>query len=111
MYAVIPEDFVIGQEIFELIDQGIVDGYDAFSYDCKVGAGFIHTELTVELDGITSSSVREEIDGLGMISAATRLQKNAQRRGEGWTSFVMSYRRGGNVAVKYVRDDAFLSAP
>lgn len=106
----ITEDFSLAQKIFELVDEGIVDGYDAFSYDCKVGPGFIHTELTVELDGVTSTSVREEIDGLGMIKAATMLHKNAESRGEGWTSFVMTYRRGGKVAVKYVRNDAFLSA-
>jgi len=33
---VIPEGLVICQELFALIDQGIVDGYDAFSYDCRV---------------------------------------------------------------------------
>lgn len=98
------DDFLIVQEIFALIDQGIVDGYDAFSYDCKVGPGFTHTELTVELNGVTDISPREDIDGLAMIKAATRLQQNAEGRGEGWTSFVMSYRRGERVNVKYGRD-------
>lgn len=98
------DDFAIVQEIFSLIDQGIVDGYDAFSYDCKVGPGFTHTVLTVELDGVTSSSVREEIDGLAMIKATTKLKENAERRGEGWTSFVMSHRRGEEVNVRYGRE-------
>ncbi|WP_421568272.1 hypothetical protein [Stenotrophomonas sp. PD6] len=31
---VITEDFSLAQNNFELVDQGIVDGYDAFSYDC-----------------------------------------------------------------------------
>ncbi|QWL68825.1 hypothetical protein HQ397_00920 [Aeromonas hydrophila] len=47
----ITEDFALANRLFTIVDEGIVDGYDFFSYKVDIGDGYIDAVLTVENEG------------------------------------------------------------
>jgi hypothetical protein len=101
----ITEDIEVVKEIFSIIDAGIVDGYDYFCYDVEVGDGFIDTGLAVEREGVEVTDARTDFDDTALYMHAKQLNKNAKERGECWRSFVMSYRRGGQVKTSFNYDE------
>ncbi|XQA62946.1 hypothetical protein ACM9XD_06225 [Xanthomonas sacchari] len=95
------EDLNTIKEIFALLDSGVVDGYDSFTFEVEVGAGYINTVLKVEKDGITSTDVKTDINYAILYALVKNLRENAVQRGEGWTSFVLSYKLGGQVKTNF----------
>jgi len=98
---VITEDIKIVQEIFQVVEAGIVHGYDAFRYGVELGEGYIETELCVEKDGVEDWNVEEDINGAIILRLVRELQDSAVKRGEPWKSFVLSYREGEQVQTKF----------
>ena len=48
----VTQDLQLVKQIFELLDAGIVDGYDSFCYEVTVSVGYMETVLTVEKEGV-----------------------------------------------------------
>ena len=97
----ITEDRKLVQEIFQLVEAGIVHGYDAFRYGVELGEGFIETELAVEKGGIENWNAETDINGAKILRLVDQLQANAVERGEPWKAFVLSYREGEQVKTKF----------
>lgn len=97
----ITEDFPIAQQLFSVINDGILDEYDAFTYTCLTGEGYIETQLTTCLGGVQNAQARHEISYSALTGLISQLQANAQKRDEGWCSFVMSYRHGEKVSLTF----------
>lgn len=97
----ITEDIKIVQEIFQEVEAGIVHGYDAFSYGVELGEEYIETELGVEKDGVEDWNVETDMNDAKILRLVGELQANADKRGEPWKSFVMSYREGEQVKTKF----------
>ncbi|MDH0347093.1 hypothetical protein [Aeromonas dhakensis] len=51
----ITEDFALANRLFTIVDEGIVDGYDFFSYKVDIGDGYIGAVLTVENEGVVTT--------------------------------------------------------
>ena len=95
------EDIELAKEIFALIEAGIVHGYDSFRYEVEVGDGYSEEELVVENNGVEVTKAETDFNGAALYSLVKRLIENSRKRGENWTSFVMSYRRGGEVKTNF----------
>ncbi|TKJ57103.1 hypothetical protein PviCFBP13515_26415 [Pseudomonas viridiflava] len=95
------EDLALAKEIFSIIDNGIIDGYDRFRYEVVVGKGFIDTELLVEKDGVETTNARTEMDDTQLYELVDKLKHSAEQRGENWVSFVVSYKHGEQVSTKF----------
>ena len=97
----VTQDVQLVKQIFELLDAGIVDGYDSFFYEVTVGAGYIETVLTVENKGVRVTDAETDYNGAILYRLVKELRECATRRGENWNSFVMTYTRGGEVKTKF----------
>lgn len=97
----ITEDIKIVEEIFQVVEAGIVHGYDAFRYGVELGEGYIETELAVEKDGVEDWNVETDINVAKILRLVDQLQASAVSRGEPWKSFVLSYREGEQVKTKF----------
>nr|WP_218168552.1 hypothetical protein [Pseudomonas veronii] len=84
-----------------MLDAGIVDGYDSFFYEVTVGAGYIETVLTVENKGVRMTDAETDYNGAILYRLVKELRECATRRGENWSSFVMTYARGGEVKTRF----------
>ncbi|OLU20639.1 hypothetical protein BVH01_01475 [Pseudomonas sp. PA1(2017)] len=102
----ITEDFPLAQQLFTLIDDGILEEYDAFTFSCIVGKGYIDTQLTTELSDVQNAQARHELNHAVLNELVRQLQANARRRDEDWSSFVMSYRRGEQVSLQFGKEKA-----
>ncbi|MBY8960522.1 hypothetical protein J1G18_24795 [Pseudomonas sp. MIS38] len=78
----ITEDIKIVEEIFQEVEVGIVDGYDAFRYGVELGEGYIETELAVEKDGVEDWNAETDINGAKILRLVDQLQAAAASRGE-----------------------------
>lgn len=97
----IAKDFELVKEIFTLIESGIVNGYDYFCYEIKVGEGYMEAELIVENAGVRAANVQADFNGAILYDLVKRLKHSAKERGEDWTSFAISYRRGEKVVTNF----------
>ncbi|MEW7859085.1 hypothetical protein AB2M95_24500 [Pseudomonas chlororaphis] len=97
----ITEDIEIFNKIFQMVEGGIVQGYDAFRYEVEVGESYMEAELTVEKDGVEVTDAEIDFNISDVYFLAEELNDNAVRRGEPWRSFVMSYREGEQVKIKF----------
>lgn len=97
----ITEDFNIIKDIFSIIDDGIVNGYDYFTFEVKVEVGYIETQLTIERNGIATTDVKTDINDAVLYALVKRLRESAAQRGECWASFVISYRIGEQVKTNF----------
>ncbi|WP_206430840.1 hypothetical protein [Pseudomonas chlororaphis] len=97
----VTEDIEGFKRIFQMVEGGIVQGYDAFQYEVEVGEGYMEAELTVEKNGVKVTNAEIDFDISDVYFLAEELKDNAVRRGEPWKSFVMSYREGEQVKVKF----------
>jgi len=97
----ITEDLVLVKQIFSIIDNGIIDGYDRFRYEVIIGKGLIDTELLVEKDGVETTNARTEMDDTQLYELVDKLKHSAEQRGENWVSFVVSYKHGEQVSTKF----------
>ncbi|WP_019579669.1 hypothetical protein [Pseudomonas mandelii] len=97
----IAEDLELAKKIFDLIESGIVHGYDSFSYEVEVGEGYMEWMLTVEKDGVAVTNAETDFNGAILHSLIEELKASAMKRGENWISFVMSYKCGGEVKTNF----------
>ncbi|MBC3451524.1 hypothetical protein [Pseudomonas mosselii] len=93
----ITEDLAIVKELFSILDQGIVDGYDAFQYEVKVGKGWVETQLTAERNGVEITDVETDFSNAVIFKLVKQLRQSGAQRGDHWTAFTLSYRRGEQV--------------
>ncbi|MEQ6929104.1 hypothetical protein AAUI01_26175 [Pseudomonas mosselii] len=93
----ITEDLAIVKELFSILDQGIVDGYDAFQHEVKVGDGWVETQLTAERNGVEIMDVETDFNNAVIFKLVKQLRQSGAQRGDHWTAFTLSYRRGGQV--------------
>lgn len=97
----ITENFTLANKLFAIIDEGIVDGYDFFSYKVDIGDGYIDAVLTVENEGVETTDARRGINNSEVFSIIMNLKDNAISRGETWRSLIMSYRHGEQVKLNF----------
>jgi hypothetical protein len=102
----ITEDLSIVKELFSILDQGIVDGYEAFQYEVKVGEGWVETQLTAERNGIEITDVETDFNNAVIFKLVKQLRQSAAQRGDHWTAFTLSYRRGGQVKTFFSYDQS-----
>ena len=88
----ITEDIKIVQEIFQLVEAGIVHGYDAFCYGVEWGGNYMEAELAFEKDGFEHWDAETDFNNSKIYMLVEKLHGNAAVRGEPWNSFVLSYR-------------------
>lgn len=100
----ITKDIVLMNEVFSILDSGIIDGYDFFCFEVEVGDGYIDTKLTVERDGFVVADVGTDINDAELYGLVRNLKLNASQRGDSWKSFAMCYRRGGQVKTNFKYD-------
>lgn len=98
----ITEDIEIVKNIFELIQSGIVEGYDAFRYEAEACEGYIVVGVSIEKNGTLNESPKTDFDGAILYRLVKELKASAASRGENWRSFVMSYSVGGQVKTNFV---------
>jgi hypothetical protein len=99
---VVTKDLELVKKIFELVESGIVHGYDSFCYKVEVGGGCMEAELTVKKNEVESNDVETDFDSFLIYDLVERLKANAVGRGEDWHSFVITYQRGGSVKTNFL---------
>ena len=97
----ITADMKILQEIFRLVEAGIVHGYDALCYSVEWGGNYMDAELAVEKDGVERWDAETDFNNSKIYMLVEKLHENAAVRGEPWKSFVLSYREGEQVQTKF----------
>lgn len=97
----ISKDLELVKEIFALVECGIVNGYDSFRYEIEVGEGYMDAELTVENNGVEVTNAETDFNGAVLYGLVKKLKSSAKERGEDWTSFVISYKRGEKVVTNF----------
>lgn len=97
----ITTDIEIAKEIFKLIDEGIVNGYDAFKFEVEIYDTFMERELSVENNGVEVTDAETDFNGAVLYDLVKQLKTSSARRGENWVSFIMSYRQGGEVKTNF----------
>lgn len=103
----ITKDFEISKNIFNLLNSGIIGGYDSFSFEIYTYTGYMVRTLHVTLDSLTIDNAKTDFNSAILCEMVKEFQKNAHERGDKWCGFVMSYEQGGEVKVnfKYVLPD------
>ena len=97
----ITEDIKNIQEIFQLVEAGIVRGYDAFRYSVEWGGNYMESDLAVEKNGSEIWDAETDFNHLKIYALVEKLHEHAVARGEPWKSFVLSYREGEQVKTKF----------
>ncbi|POA22578.1 MULTISPECIES: hypothetical protein [unclassified Pseudomonas] len=97
----ITEDFELVKSIFELVETGIVHGYDAFRYSVEWGGNYMEADLAVEKNGSEIWDAETDFNNSKIYALVEKLHENAVTRGEPWKSFVLSYREGEQVKTKF----------
>lgn len=100
----ISEDFLLFNEVFSIIDAGIIDDHDAFQFTVGVGDGYMDIELKVKKNDIETTSAHTDFNEAVLYGLIKKLNENARQRGECWSSFTMTYERGGQVKTKFKYD-------
>jgi len=98
---VITQDFELVKEIFQLVEAGIVRGYDAFQYSVEWGGNYMEAELVVEKNGSEIWDAETDFNNSQIYALVEKLHENAVARGEPWKSFVLSYREGEQAKTKF----------
>lgn len=97
----ITEDFALANRLFTIVDEGIVDGYDFFSYKVDIGDGYIDAVLTVENEGVVTTDAKRGINNAEVFWIILQIKESSISRGEGWRSLIMSYRHGEQVKLNF----------
>jgi len=97
----ITEDFTLANKLFAIVDEGIVDGYDFFSYKVDIGDGYIDAVLTVESEGVVTTDAKRDINNAEVFGIILKLKENSISRGEDWRTLTMSYRHGEQVKLNF----------
>ncbi|CAB3928880.1 hypothetical protein [Achromobacter deleyi] len=99
------KDFDLVKDIFSVIDCGIVEGYDSFRVEARVGDAYVDIELVVERGGVEVSNAETNFDDSVLYDLIMKLKESFALRGECWISFVMSYEHGGQVKTNFKYSD------
>ncbi|UFI43044.1 immunity protein YezG family protein [Pseudomonas savastanoi] len=97
----ITKDFEVVQEIFSLISDGIVNGYDSFSFKAEVHSSYIESELLVSVEGNEISDAETDFNRAILYELIEKFKKGFADRGESWKSFTMTYTQGGKVETHF----------
>lgn len=98
----ITEDVRVIEDIFALIQSGIVEDYDTFRYEAEVCEGYMVEEIAIEKNGAVERHPKTNFNGAVLYRLVKELKASAASRGENWCSFVMSYNVGGQVKINFV---------
>jgi hypothetical protein len=98
---VVTEDLILVKQIFELVDSGIKKDYQSFCYEVDLGLGYMETSLSISNEEGEETSVHADLNSAILYDLVEKLRENAIGRGEGWASFVMTYKVGGEVKTKF----------
>ncbi|APO90857.1 hypothetical protein LN565_09090 [Xanthomonas euvesicatoria pv. euvesicatoria] len=97
----ITKDVELLSEILNAIEVGVGVEYDFLEYEVVVGCGYIDTALVVKLNGVDVDQCNFSINDSLIYKAARSLKEMAVGRGEDWTSFVISFKKGEQVKVNF----------
>ncbi|QNF25114.1 hypothetical protein FT673_15470 [Aeromonas hydrophila] len=97
----ITEDFTLANKLFAIVDEGIVDGYDFFSYKIDIGDGYIDAVLTVENEGVITTDAKRDINNAEVFGIMMKLKGNSISRGDNWRTLIISYRHGEQVRLNF----------
>lgn len=97
----ITEDFTLANKLFAIVDEGIVDGYDFFSYKIDIGDGYIDAVLTVENEGVITTDAKRDINNAEVFGIMMKLKDNSISRGDNWRTLIISYRYGEQVKLNF----------
>ena len=75
----ITQDLQLVKQIFELLDAGIVEGYDSFCYEVVVSVGYMETVLTVEKEGVRVTDAETDYNGAILYRLVKELRECATR--------------------------------
>lgn len=100
----ITEDFELIKKVFSSISSNIFEDYDSFSFDVEVGDGYIDYGVVLHKDGVNIKNAKVDVDEDTLSDLIRSLRESAQARGEPWRSFVLSYKKGGQVKTKFTYD-------
>ncbi|WP_090210214.1 hypothetical protein [Pseudomonas asplenii] len=98
----IAQDFDIAKQVFALIESGIVQGYDYFRYEAELFEGYMREQLSVENNGVEVTDAERDYNGAILYRLLRELKANSVGRGEEWSVFIMSCRRGEEVKTNFV---------
>jgi len=98
----ITKDIEIVKSIFELLQSGIVEDYDAFRYEAELCDRYMVEEVTIEKNGVGNEQPQTDFNGAVLYRLIKELKASAASRSENWSSFVMSYDVGGQVKTNFV---------
>jgi hypothetical protein len=98
---VIAEDFELVTALFQLVEAGIVHGYDAFRYRVEWGGNYMEADLAVEKNGSEIWDAETDFNHSKIYALVEKLHEHAVARGEPWKAFVLSYREGEQVKTKF----------
>ncbi|HAT6344239.1 TPA: hypothetical protein JAJ28_001962 [Aeromonas hydrophila] len=97
----ITEDFTLANKLFAIVDEGIVDGYDFFSYKIDIGDGYIDAVLTVENEGVITTDAKRDINNAEVFGIIMKFKGNSISRGDNWRTLIISYRHGEQVELNF----------
>jgi len=97
----VTEDINIAKEIFNLLDEGILNDYDSFIFKADVHDSFIECELSVTSEGIEINDPETDYNDTVLYDLIKSLKNKSIERDEEWESFVMNYTEGGEVKTKF----------
>ncbi|AJQ53657.1 TPA: hypothetical protein F3L15_12990 [Aeromonas hydrophila] len=97
----ITEDFTLANKLFAIVDEGIVDGYDFFSYKIDIGDGYIDAVLTVENEGVITTDAKRDVNNAEVLGIMMKLKGNSISRGDNWRTLIISYRHGEQVKLNF----------
>lgn len=97
----ITEDIEIANEIFSIISDGIVDGYDSFSFTAEINSNYIESELLVSKSGLESSDSKTDFNRAVLYELLEKFKVGFVKRGEDWESFTMTYHQGDQVKLSF----------
>lgn len=97
-------DVEITKNIFNILSNGIVDGFESFTFNASLHDSYIESELNVTKNGVTVSNSKTNFNGAILCDLLETLQKKAISRNEKWNGIIISYAKGGQVSVKYKYD-------
>jgi len=97
----ITKDFEVAQEIFSLISDGIVNGYDSFSFKAEVHSNYIESELSVSVEGGEISNAETDFNRANLYELLEKFKRGFTDRGENWKAFTMTHTQGGKVETHF----------
>ncbi|MCC4633879.1 hypothetical protein [Xanthomonas dyei] len=97
----ITKDIEILNEVLNSVKAGVTGEYDQLEYEVVIADGYIDTALVVKLNGVEVDQNNYSINNSLIYKMVKALKESAIGRGESWKSFMISFRDGEQVKVKF----------